>query len=1155
MLSPPKFSIVMIAKNEAKTLPRCINSLKDFISRNGEIILCDTGSTDGTADLARSLGCTVTEVGDKFITVLDEATANSYNKKFIIDDEKDIVQAGNKLFDFAAARNYATSLSKNNMVCTLDADEAYSVFDIDKLNSLIDEGYQQFEYQFIYAHDVYGKPSVQFIQSKFFDRRYVSWAGVVHEVLGGVAKIKLLGQDTILLEHWQQPQGEHRANYLVGLALDCYQNPDKDRQSHYFARELMWCDRPLSAIKEFKRHIAMNRWAAECAQSMIFMGDCYGKLNKPNEQIEWYTKAFHHDPNRRESLIKLAYFYRYNNKPLAVLSYAKAALEIPWTDYYANDKAMYENVPHELLYWAYGWVGNIEEAKYHILKALYYCPCHPDYLRDTKYYFDYPDNGIDGWMTFEELQWLNTMAKNHNSIAELGSWKGRSTHALASSCKGTITAIDTWEGSSDVNDSTNWVAKQEDIFATFKNNTKQFNNIITNRNKGNDAAKNYADKSFDVVFIDAGHTYDEVKDDIKAWLPKAKMILCGHDYLPNTWMGVITAVDEKFGKPDGLAYSIWYKYLVPKVSFIIPTLGRPDGLNRCVDSINNLNYPKELIEIIILDGDDTVPNKVARGVWQSKNEYIVFASNDVEFTPDSLYNALQIDKALVAFNTGEVGEDEGNICEHFIIKRDFIKKLGGEIFDTDFNHVGCDNLLWAKAKKFGENGRAENAIVHHYHFSKGYPMDDIYEKGWSNVENDRKLLAKKLQPTIKDFKKMIENSENFSFIKQGDGEIFCMRGDIGSNCDGHPYSTELGDALIDAFTFLNTLPNSYITKWNDYDLESPVPSKGNVDGDTFLHNDISQDKFDFFKTLKFTNRKKVYIGSNKLKDVIQFLHIDEYIEVPTINSFSFNFNILPEDNAIYLFSAGMPAKVWITNLLRLNKNITCIDIGSGLDPLFVGVTRTRQLDTEYLKEYYKELLSDSKIPKNIFTVWLSDDETPPMVKLCIESQKIPEYTHKVITLSNCYRNKYIQDAIDAKQWGKACDYLRCWYLIQEGGVYLDADVYVLLNKNFNHLLDNNLFASREENGFINTAVLGAKKGCQILIDHLAEVESKFVGSDGKFFESSLELITPRLYGAQANGLANILSPEVFYPYNHQDNSIKINSDTITMHFFMKSWVK
>jgi cephalosporin hydroxylase/GT2 family glycosyltransferase len=386
-MNKPKFSIVMISRNEAQTLPKCIESLKDFQERGGEIILCDTGSTDGTAELARNLGCKVTEVGEKFITVIDEDLAQKLNKRFVVKGEAPIVKAGNKLFDFASARNFANKLASNDMICTLDCDEAYSVFNIDKLNELIDEGFTQFNYQFVFAHDQYGKPAIQFIQSKFFDRRKMQWSGRIHEVLAGDSKLMTLGPDIIYLEHWQKPGSEHRGNYLVGLSLDCYQNPDKDRQSHYLARELMWHGHPKSAIKEFERHIGMNAWIAEQAQSMIFIGDCYGILNQPYEQVTWYSKGFQTDPNRREALIKLARFYKSNNRPLAVLAYAKAAMEIPWTDYYANDKSMYEQHPHELLYWAYGWTGNMSEARKHFRICFGYQPENPEYLRDLKFYF------------------------------------------------------------------------------------------------------------------------------------------------------------------------------------------------------------------------------------------------------------------------------------------------------------------------------------------------------------------------------------------------------------------------------------------------------------------------------------------------------------------------------------------------------------------------------------------------------------------------------------------------------------------------------------------------------------------------------------------------------------------------------------------------
>ncbi len=553
-----KFSIVIITRNEEKTLPKLMESLKDFRDRGGEICITDTGSTDKTVEIARSYGCKVEEVGERFITTIDKKTAKELNDRFVFYGEEDIVKAGNRLFDFASARNYATSLATNDMICTLDADEAYTKFNIDKINSLIDEGYEQFEYQFVYAHDPMGRPAVQFVQSKFFDRRVVHWTGVVHEVLETKdlheTKRLLLDESVIKLEHFQEPGGEHRGNYLIGLALDCYQNPTKDRQSHYLAREMFWTNRPKSALCEFERHITMNGWIAERAQSMIFMGHCHGKLNNPEKQIAWYNQAFYVDPNRREALIAIADFYKHNNNHKACAAYAAAALEIPWTDYYANNKSHYENYPHELLYWAKGWLGDIPGAQHHILKALDYQPLNPKYLADTKFYFEYPDNGIEGWMTFIELQFLNSLSKSFETICEVGSFKGRSTHALLSG-NAHITAVDHFEGSEDEKDGTHGA---KGVYEQFLENTKGFENLTIKKMSSFEAEKSIPfSEKYDVVFIDAGHTYQEVKDDINTWRSHTAEVICGHDY-SDAWPEVKQAVDEMFGKPDGVVGTIWF---------------------------------------------------------------------------------------------------------------------------------------------------------------------------------------------------------------------------------------------------------------------------------------------------------------------------------------------------------------------------------------------------------------------------------------------------------------------------------------------------------------------------------------------------------------------------------------------------------------------
>jgi glycosyltransferase involved in cell wall biosynthesis len=56
----PRLSVILITKNEALTLKACLDSI-DFAD---EIIIVDSGSTDGTVQLARNAGAVVTETAD-----------------------------------------------------------------------------------------------------------------------------------------------------------------------------------------------------------------------------------------------------------------------------------------------------------------------------------------------------------------------------------------------------------------------------------------------------------------------------------------------------------------------------------------------------------------------------------------------------------------------------------------------------------------------------------------------------------------------------------------------------------------------------------------------------------------------------------------------------------------------------------------------------------------------------------------------------------------------------------------------------------------------------------------------------------------------------------------------------------------------------------
>ncbi len=161
---------------------------------------------------------------------------------------------------------------------------------------------------------------------------------------------------------------------------------------------------------------------------------------------------------------------------------------------------------------------------------------------------------IEGWMTHEELEFLRGAALNVDSIAEIGCWKGRSTFALLSGCDGPVYAVDHWLGSEGERAGPHAKAVTGDIFSQFMTNVGHFPNLRVVKQPSAIAAAQTPE--VDMVFIDAGHRYEDVVIDIRAWKSKAAKLMCGHDY---NWPGVQRAVAVELGEVQKGPGSIWIK--------------------------------------------------------------------------------------------------------------------------------------------------------------------------------------------------------------------------------------------------------------------------------------------------------------------------------------------------------------------------------------------------------------------------------------------------------------------------------------------------------------------------------------------------------------------------------------------------------------------
>lgn len=554
----PLFSICVMGKNEAKTLPKkLLPSIKHFLEAGGEVVYMDTGSIDDSKNIAAEHGCTVHDVGPKFIISWNQLFADQINERFVVEGEQPIVTADSKIYDYASARNHCASLATNDYVLIADCDEVFTHLDIEKCNDLCKRKFKRADIPYIHSHDKFGRPSTQFTRNAFYDRRHCKWSCVVHEILESNCPIEYPDASVLKLEHFQEGSS-NRERYLAGLAYDCFHNQDKDRQSHYFARELMYRGRYRSSIKEFERHIAMEKaWKLEQSQSMIYIGDCWLYLGFPDKAVDAWIKSFMMFSKRRDGLMRCAeYFYKKGDHERSC-AFANAALAVTVTHAYCNRMDYYTNLPHEILYVGQWWMGRKALSKQHWEKAIEACPNNQKYIDDGKFYETYPGNNIHGWMTQKELEWLCKTAEECRTVLEIGAWKGRSTHALCFGCKGVVTSVDHFLGSEDERSTSHKEAVTSDIFAQFKKNTEELTNLRVMQTSSGVANYKMNGDTFDMIFIDASHKYEDVKMDLQLWKTKATKIICGHDYNPS-WPGVVKAVKEEIGEVETCG-SIWYK--------------------------------------------------------------------------------------------------------------------------------------------------------------------------------------------------------------------------------------------------------------------------------------------------------------------------------------------------------------------------------------------------------------------------------------------------------------------------------------------------------------------------------------------------------------------------------------------------------------------
>lgn len=202
------------------------------------------------------------------------------------------------------------------------------------------------------------------------------------------------------------------------------------------------------------------------------------------------------------------------------------------------------------------------------------------------------------------------------------------------------------------------------------------------------------------------------------------------------------------------------------------------------------------------------------------------------------------------------------------------------------------------------------------------------------------------------FEKIIENlkeGKNFSFSRWGDGELNCLFGKAGTNCDKHPYDSDLGiklsNIMMSKQRYCLGIQNLGYKQRKEAIDEITLDMNFNWCNADMLHHASIKGRFtEFIEALK--GRDLILVAPERLEKLRTVfpdsLGNFKQIFIPKVNCFNMYSLIRKEirenckENVVILYCASMMANVLIDNIFEQHgESLTQIDVGSAFEP-YVG---------------------------------------------------------------------------------------------------------------------------------------------------------------------------------------------------------------------------
>jgi len=308
-----KIAVYAISLNESQFVERFCKSAKDA----DIILIADTGSSDGTQEIARKHGATV-------------------------------IQINIKPWRFDKARDASLALIPADIdVCVcMDLDEVLEDGWREEIERVWESDTTRMRYMFDWSN------GVKFHSDKIHSRTGYFWKHACHETLTPElrTKEKWAHTDKLLISHYPD-HNKSRSQYMNLLTVAKHEDPNCERNAFYYARELVFTCQYGQAITALQEYLEMPKptWYYERSYAMRLIGRCYDALGDKANAYKWFMRSCAEAPDTRECWLDLAEHLYANENWLECYSALKKCLAINERQYYyTSDPRCWGYIPYDL---------------------------------------------------------------------------------------------------------------------------------------------------------------------------------------------------------------------------------------------------------------------------------------------------------------------------------------------------------------------------------------------------------------------------------------------------------------------------------------------------------------------------------------------------------------------------------------------------------------------------------------------------------------------------------------------------------------------------------------------------------------------------------------------------------------------------------------